>query len=104
MADLARLEAADAQDGNRIDPAERAVLIGLYRELVASIDGSVVPFPVELMDDPALTPDRIRPATVVDLAAERALRSFPPGEHLPALPGPPRADGDAGEYPTTDTD
>jgi hypothetical protein len=83
MADLARIEKADLHSGTRIDPAERAVLIGLYRELVGTIDGRVVPFPVELMDDPALVPDRIRPADVVDLAAARARRSVPPGEAVP---------------------
>jgi len=83
MADLARIEAADVHSGGRIDPAERAVLISLYRELIGTIDGRVVPFPVELMDDPALVPDRIRPGEVVDLAAARARRAVPPGEHAP---------------------
>jgi hypothetical protein len=80
MADLARIEAADVHSGGRIDPAERAVLISLYRELIGTIDGRVVPFPVELMDDPSLVPDRIRPGEVVDLAAARARRAVPPGE------------------------
>ena len=93
MADLARIEAADSRSEGRIDPAERAVLIGLYRELIGTIDGRVVPFPVELMDDPSLAPDRIRPGELIDLAAARALRAVPPGEAVPD--GLPRA----GDHP-----
>ena len=59
---------------DEIDPAERALLIQLYRELVSTIEGPVVPFPVELLADPALAVERPEGATVFDLDAFRTSR------------------------------
>ena len=60
---------------DEIDPAERALLIQLYRELVSTIEGPVVPFPVELLADPALAVERPEGATVLDLDAFRTCRT-----------------------------
>ncbi len=79
MADLARLESLQAEadrSADGIDPDERALLIELYRELIASVDGPVVPFPVELLADPTTAVDRAEPAELVDLDRYRVRRAL----------------------------
>jgi len=79
MADLARLESQQARadrSADGIDPHERALLIELYRELIASVDGPVVPFPVELLADPSTAADRTEPAELVDLDRYRLRRAL----------------------------
>ena len=66
--------AASLPPEDEIDPAERALLMQLYRELVSTIEGPVVPFPVELLADPALAVERPEGATVFDLDAFRTSR------------------------------
>ena len=79
MADLARLESLQARadrSADSIDPDERALLIELYRELIAGVDGPVVPFPVELLADPSTAADRAEPAELVDLDRYRVRRAL----------------------------
>lgn len=97
MADLARLEAPRPEPEVGIDPEERALLVQLYRELVGTIEGPIVPFPVELMEDPAYVQDRPQPAALLDLDEFRQRRidaaGLEPGEPADGLePGEP-ADG-----------
>jgi hypothetical protein len=74
MADLAATESAPEPDTG-IDPEERALLVMLYRELVGTVEGPVVPFPVELMEDPDYVPERQQPASLLDLASFRQRRA-----------------------------
>lgn len=74
LADLARLDTAPPEPAAGIDPAERALLIELYRELVGTVEGPVAPFPVELMEDPDQVAERPEPAVLLDLEAFRARR------------------------------
>jgi hypothetical protein len=89
MADLAATETAPEPD-HGIDPEERALLVMLYRELVGTVEGPVVPFPVELMEDPDYVPERQQPASLLDLATFRRRRTeqAPPA----ADPAAPAAD------------
>ncbi|MFN0027654.1 MAG: hypothetical protein ACKV2O_10835 [Acidimicrobiales bacterium] len=57
-----------------LDAAERALLLAIYRELVGTAEGPIVPFPVELMADPAERAERSESAAVVDLDEFRARR------------------------------
>ncbi len=76
-ADLARLEMQQRKSASStvVDPAERALLIELYSELIASVEGPVVPFPVEFLVDPSEAMDRAEPAELVDLDRYRQRRS-----------------------------
>lgn len=69
-----------------LDAAERALLLQIYRELVGTVEGPVVPFPVELMADPAERAERPDSALVVDLGEFRTRRQ---AERTPD-PGDPR--------------
>jgi len=80
MADIARLGDLTEEPMQEADADERALLIQLYRELVATVEGPVVPFPVELLGDPARVAELDRPAELIDLARFRA-------ERAPASPG-----------------
>lgn len=86
MADLVALEAPRPEPEVGIDPVDRALLVQLYRELVGTVEGPVVPFPVELMEDPALVRDRAVPAALLDLRAFRDRRRA-------AVPSEPRPSG-----------
>ena len=57
-----------------LDAAERALLLQIYRELVGTVEGPVVPFPVELMADPAGRAERAEPAVIANLDEFRARR------------------------------
>ncbi len=61
-----------------LDAAERALLLQIYRELVSSVEGPVVPFPVELMANPAERAELPEHARVVDLAEFRTRRQASP--------------------------
>lgn len=75
MSDLAALERDRPEPEVGIDPADRALLVQLYRELVGTVEGPIVPFPVELMEDPELVEDREQPAALLDLRAFRDRRT-----------------------------
>jgi hypothetical protein len=82
MADLDAIEPARSEPDAGIDPDERALLVMLYRELVGTVEGPVVPFPVELMEDPDYVPERPQPAALLDLGSFRRRRAeqLPPGD------------------------
>ncbi len=88
MADLAAIEPHPPEPEAGIDPEERALLVQLYRELVGTVEGPVVPFPVELMADPDYVEERERPAAVLDFEAFRARRNRPDEPGSEAGPGP----------------
>ncbi len=66
-----------------IDPGERALLVQLYRELIGSAEGPVLPFPVELVTGELEAPERDEPAEIVSFEAlvrRRAERDAAVGE------------------------
>jgi hypothetical protein len=71
-----RPEADPMVDDERIDPAERAFLLQLYKELVGGVQGPVIPFPVELVLGEDEAPELDGLADVVDLAWYRTRRAL----------------------------
>ena len=71
-----RPEADPMVDDERIDPAERAFLLQLYKELVGGVQGPVIPFPVELVLGEDEAPELDGLADVIDLAWYRTRRAL----------------------------
>jgi hypothetical protein len=63
-------------DDKRIDPAERAFLLQLYKELVGGVQGPVIPFPVELVLGEDEAPELDGLADVIDLGWYRTRRAL----------------------------
>lgn len=58
-----------------IDPAERALLVQLYRELLATVEGPILPFPVELVLGEDEAPELDEPATILSFETFRTRRA-----------------------------